>query len=149
MLSGRPTRKLHLKVVGNTKNFRGRALADREMGAGWSIYSSITSPEMYLKCSQKQAKTKNSHRGANTAPPETLSACLIFSIIWTLIKGPFPCKWHVFVLALLYLFECLNNRRQHSDRLQFLETSGGNVIRFRKKSIMTKCRWSYLRGKGH
>ena len=25
-----------------------------------------------------------------------------------LLKGPYPGKWHVFVLALLYLFECLN-----------------------------------------
>ena len=25
-----------------------------------------------------------------------------------LFKGPFPGKWHVFVLALLYLFEYLN-----------------------------------------
>ena len=24
------------------------------------------------------------------------------------LKGPYPGKWHVFVLALLYLFECLN-----------------------------------------
>ena len=24
------------------------------------------------------------------------------------IKGPFQDKWHVFALALLYLFECLN-----------------------------------------
>ena len=24
------------------------------------------------------------------------------------IKGSFPGKWHVFVLALLYIFECLN-----------------------------------------
>ena len=24
------------------------------------------------------------------------------------IKGPYPCKWHVFVLALVYIFQCLN-----------------------------------------
>ena len=55
-------------------------------------------------------------------------------------EGPYPDKWHVFVLALLYLFECLNEWRPHSDRLQLLETSVGNVIRFRKRRIMTKCR---------
>ena len=48
---------------------------------------------------------------------------------------------HVFVLALLYIFECLNEWRQHSDRLQLLETSVGNVIRFRKRRIMNY--WPY------
>ena len=73
-----------------------------------------------------------------------------FSILYYLnfqfvqLKGPYPGKWHVFVLALLYLFECLNEWRQHSDRLQFLETSVGNVIRLRKRRIMTKCRSVYF-----
>ena len=49
------TRKLHLKVVGNTKN-RG-VLADQEMGPGWSTHSSIMAPEINLKCSQKQSET--------------------------------------------------------------------------------------------
>ena len=75
------TRKLHLKVVANTKKFRGGgradisgsgdgavvlkylgggrgALADQEMGPWWSINSSIMSPEINFKCSQKQPKTK-------------------------------------------------------------------------------------------
>ena len=51
------------------------------------------------------------------------------------IKGPFPGKWHVFVLALLYVFECLNESRQNSDELQLLETSVGNVIGFKKNGL--------------
>ena len=31
---------------------------------------------------------------------------LVFNVL--VFKGPCPGKWHVFVLALLYLFECLN-----------------------------------------
>ena len=42
-------------------------------------------------------------------------------------------------IALLYLFECLNEGRQHFDRLQLSETSVGNVIWFRKRRIMTTC----------
>ena len=55
-------------------------------------------------------------------------------------KGTYPGELHVFVLALLYLFKCLHEWRQHSDRLQLLETSVGSVIRFWKRRIMTKCR---------
>ena len=54
-----------------------------------------------------------------------------------------PGKWNVFVLALLYIFECLNEWRQHSDRL-LLETSTGNVIRLRKRRIMTKCHYIFV-----
>ena len=45
-----------------------------------------------------------------------------------------------FVLALLYLFGCLNECKQHSGRLQLLKTSVGNVIRLKKKRIITNCR---------
>ena len=38
---------------------RGEALADQEMGPGWSINSLIMSPEINLKCTQKQPTTKN------------------------------------------------------------------------------------------
>ena len=38
----------------------GEALADQEMGPGWSINSSIMSPEINLKCTQKQPTTKKS-----------------------------------------------------------------------------------------
>ena len=61
-----------------------------------------------------------------------------------MVEGPFSGKWHVFVLALIYLFECLNEGRQHSDGLQLLETAVGNVIRFKIKRIMTKCRSLHL-----
>ena len=53
------------------------------------------------------------------------------------VKGPYPGKFHVFVLALLYLFGCLNEWRQHSNRLQLCI-----VIRFRKRQILTNCRIS-------
>ena len=56
------------------------------------------------------------------------------------VKGPYLSKWHVLVLALLYLYDCLNDWRQHSDRSQLLETSVGNLIRFWKRRIMTNCR---------
>ena len=59
----------------------------------------------------------------------------LFWLLYKVKKGPYPGKHHVFVLALLYLFECLNEWRQHSDRLQLLETSVGNVIRFRKDEL--------------
>ena len=36
----------------------GGALPDQEMGPWWLINSSITSPEINFKCSQKQPKTK-------------------------------------------------------------------------------------------
>ena len=49
------------------------------------------------------------------------------------------CYTYVFVLALLYLFEFLNELRQHCAILRLLETSIGNVIRFRKRRIMKKC----------
>ena len=40
------------------------ALTDQEIAPGWSIGSSIImSPEINLKCSQKQSKTKNSYEG--------------------------------------------------------------------------------------
>ena len=58
------TRILYVKVVGNTKQFDvvggggGGALPDQEMGPWWLINSSITSPEINFKCSQKQPKTK-------------------------------------------------------------------------------------------
>ena len=52
---------------------RGEALADQEMGPGWSINSSIMSPEINLKCTQKQPTTKKSYGGEgsqrNTPPP--------------------------------------------------------------------------------
>ena len=38
----------------------GEALADQAMGPGWSINSSIMSPEINLKCTQKQTTTKKS-----------------------------------------------------------------------------------------
>ena len=37
---------------------------------------------------------------------------------------------NIFILALLYLFECLNVWGQDSNALQLLETSVGNVISF-------------------
>ena len=42
-------------------------------------------------------------------------------IIFGKVKGLFLGKWHVFVLALLYLLGCLNEWRQHSARLQLLK----------------------------
>ena len=70
------TRKLHLKVVGNTKKFGGGgALADQEMGPGWSINSSIMSPEINLKCTKKQPKTKKITWGAHSAP-QSPSCCI-------------------------------------------------------------------------
>ena len=47
---------------------RGEALADQEMGPGWSINSSIMSPEINLKCTQKQPTTKKSYGGLKTPP---------------------------------------------------------------------------------
>ena len=47
------------KSSGNYKNVwvgGGGALADQEMGPWWSINSSIMSPEINFKCSQKQSK---------------------------------------------------------------------------------------------
>ena len=47
---------------------------------------------------------------------------LIYKWNWNLkihfhsVKGPYSGKWHIFVLAVLYLFECLIEWRQHSDR---------------------------------
>ena len=38
-----------------------------------------------------------------------------------------------------WVFEWVKEWRKDSDRLQLLETSVGNVIRFRKRRIMTKC----------
>ena len=52
---------------------RGEALADQEMGPGWSINSSIMSPEINLKCTQKQPTTKKSYGGL-TAPPRPTAA---------------------------------------------------------------------------
>ena len=46
----------------------GGVLADQEMGPGWSINSSIMSPEINLKCTQKQPTTTKSYWGF-TAPP--------------------------------------------------------------------------------
>ena len=46
----------------------GEALADQEMGPGWSINSSIMSAEINLKCTQEQSTTKKSY-GELTAPP--------------------------------------------------------------------------------
>ena len=40
------------------EKIRGEALADQTMGPGWSITSSIMSPEINLKCTQKQPATK-------------------------------------------------------------------------------------------
>ena len=47
---------------------RGEALADQEMGPGWSINSSIMSPEINLKCTQKQPHNKKILWGAHSAP---------------------------------------------------------------------------------
>ena len=52
---------------------RGEALADQEMGPGWSINSSIMSPEINLKCTQKQPTTKKSYGGL-PAPPKPPAA---------------------------------------------------------------------------
>ena len=43
----------------------------------------------------------NIYIAADTTPVD------VDHLFWT-FKGPFPGKCHVFVLALLYLFECLN-----------------------------------------
>ena len=53
------TRRLQLYVVSITQKFGGgggEALADQEMGTGWSINGLIMPPEINLKCSQKQPK---------------------------------------------------------------------------------------------
>ena len=53
------TRKLNLKVVGNTKKFGGGISGSRD-GAEWSITNySIISPQINLKWTQKEPKTKN------------------------------------------------------------------------------------------
>ena len=79
------TRKLHLKVVGNTKKFGGgEALADQEMGPGWSINSSIMSPEINLKCTQKQPTTKNPMGGSQRPPnPQLLNSARCARHIFT------------------------------------------------------------------
>ena len=48
---------------------RWEALADQEMGPGWSINSSIMSPEINLNCTQKQPTTKKSYGGLTAPPP--------------------------------------------------------------------------------
>ena len=54
------------KSIRYYKKVRVGALADQEMGRWWSITSSIMSPEINLKCSQKKTKTKKI-RGAYSA----------------------------------------------------------------------------------
>ena len=53
----------------------GEALADQEMGPGWSINSSIMSPEINLKCTEKQPTTKNPMGGSQRPPnPQLLNS---------------------------------------------------------------------------
>ena len=68
MLPSRPTRKLHLKVVGNTKKSEeGVHKRIKRWGPGWSIISLIISREIILKCTQKEPKQSISCGGL-TAP---------------------------------------------------------------------------------
>ena len=50
-------KKIASKSIGNYKKIWVGASADQEMGRWWSINSSIISPEINFKCSQKQPKT--------------------------------------------------------------------------------------------
>ena len=49
----------HVAKYKETASKSSRKVVDEEMGPGWSINSSIMSPEINLKCTQKQPTTKN------------------------------------------------------------------------------------------
>ena len=63
-------------------------------------------------------------RSANHWCPRRVRRIPIYVSVKDFYKGPLPGKWHVLVLALLYLFECLNEWRQHSDIVKLKKTSG-------------------------